>query len=410
MTKGSPSMLRPRENERLRPKAIADFSIGQSHRLRFVVDEALIAGFAQFSGDRNPLHVDSAAAQAYGYPRQIAHGVITVAFLSRIIGMDLPGPGALWMGYSIDWLTPVYLGDEIELVASVAQISLATGILLLKVRAQNQHGATVMTAECKVRVSEMSERITTAEDGGKRVALVLGGSRGIGAAVTRRLAGEGMRVAVNCRFGSSAGQALVRELSQTGADIRLAPGDIADAKDSTQMIESVLGELERVDVVVHSATPPIPALDAAALGYADLELYLRPYLAGATATAAAVIGGMKERRFGRFIFLGTSYLFGTPPAGMAAYVTAKSALWGLTRSLATELGPFGITVNMVSPGLTSTDLTGHISVRSKEVEARKSPARRLAEVEDAAAIIAFLARPEAGYINGVNLPVTGGPI
>jgi 3-oxoacyl-[acyl-carrier protein] reductase len=393
----------------LRSKSIHEFSVGQSHTLKFVVDEALIESFAQFSGDRNPLHIDSAAARAFGYPRQVAHGAITVAFLSQIIGMELPGPGALWLGHSVDWLAPVYLEDEIELEATITRLSVAAGVILLKVRAQNQHGTSVMTAECKVRISEMSNRSTNS-NGVKRVALVLGGSRGIGAAITRRLANEGYNVAINCRPGSAAGGSLVRELAETGLSVGTAPGDMADPKDAERMLQKVLSEFGRVDVVVHCATPPIPPVEAASLKYLDIEAYLRTYLVGTTATLAAVLGGMKERRFGRFIFLGTSYMFGIPPVGMAAYVAAKSALWGLSRSLATELGPFGITSNMVSPGLTSTDLTGHISARIKEVDARKSPARRLADVDDTAAIVAFLARDEASYINGANLPVTGGPI
>jgi 3-oxoacyl-[acyl-carrier protein] reductase len=266
-----------------------------------------------------------------------------------------------------------------------------------------------MTAECKVRISEMTNR-STSSNGVKRVALVLGGSRGIGAAITRRLSMEGHHVAINCRPDSTAGDSLMRELAETGASVGIAPGDIGDPEDAERMLNKVLSEFGRVDIVVHSATPPIPSVEVASLRYADIEGYLRTYLAGTTATLAAVSGGMKERGFGRFVFLGTSYMFGIPPVGMAAYVAAKSALWGLARSLATELGPFGITSNMVSPGLTSTDLTGHLSARIKEVDARRSPARRLADIEDTAAMVAFLARDEASYINGANLPVTGGPV
>ena len=120
--------------------------------------------------------------------------------------------------------------------------------------------------------------------------------------------------------------------------------------------------------------------------------------------------GMEQRKFGRFIFLGTAALSGTPPAGWAAYVSAKSALTGLIRCAASELGRLGITVNMVSPGLTVTDLTADIPQRAKAVEAHHNPMRRLATAEDTANAISFLLSDAAGYINGVNLPVTGGPV
>jgi 3-oxoacyl-[acyl-carrier protein] reductase len=119
---------------------------------------------------------------------------------------------------------------------------------------------------------------------------------------------------------------------------------------------------------------------------------------------------MQERRFGRLIFLGTTYLFGAPPVKLAAYVAAKQGLWGLVRCLALELGPQQITANMLSPGMTVTDLTSDIPVRMKEAEARRVPLRRLALPQDVAGAVAFLASDAGGYISGVNLPLTGGPV
>ena len=128
------------------------------------------------------------------------------------------------------------------------------------------------------------------------------------------------------------------------------------------------------------------------------------------ALVASASPGMAERKFGRFIFLGTAYTFGMPPGGLAPYVVAKGALWEFVKCAAAELGPAGITSNMVSPGMTVTDLTADVSARAKEVEARKSPMRRLATVEDTAGMVAFLASDAASYLNGVNLPLTGGPV
>ena len=119
---------------------------------------------------------------------------------------------------------------------------------------------------------------------------------------------------------------------------------------------------------------------------------------------------MIQNNFGRFVFLGSSYLYGAPPQGMAAYVTAKEALWGYTKSVATDMAHYGITANMVSPSLTITDLTSEIPARVKEVEAMKSPVRRLVTAEDTAYQVAHLCADYSGYLNGINLPITSGPV
>jgi NAD(P)-dependent dehydrogenase (short-subunit alcohol dehydrogenase family) len=186
--------------------------------------------------------------------------------------------------------------------------------------------------------------------------------------------------------------------------------DIANPEAAATLARAVEERFGRLDVVVHGATPPVLACATDSLTYARLEPFLQTYVGGALSLVGAAAPGMRGRGFGRFVFLGTSYLFGSPPLHMAAYLTAKHALWGLVRSLAVELGPHGITTNMVSPALTVTDLTADVPLRIKEVAARTNPLRRLPLGEDTAELVSFLARPEAGYLNGVNLPLAGGPV
>jgi NAD(P)-dependent dehydrogenase (short-subunit alcohol dehydrogenase family) len=117
---------------------------------------------------------------------------------------------------------------------------------------------------------------------------------------------------------------------------------------------------------------------------------------------------MKETGFGRFVFFGSSGITGEPPKGMASYLVAKEALWGYTKAISMEIAQFGITTNLVSPSLTITDLTRDVPLRIKELEALRSPTRRLAKVEDSAELVSFLCSTEAGFINGLNIPVAGG--
>jgi 3-oxoacyl-[acyl-carrier protein] reductase len=385
------------------------FRPGMSATARVTISPATAAGFATLSGDANPIHLDPDQARAFGHPQPVAHGAFLLAVVSRLIGTELPGPGAVWLGHSVEWPHPVYVGDAIAVEVAVTRVAAGGEILMLALKASNGEGRTVMTGEAKVKVGERLGR----PDGTREratVALVTGGSRGIGAAVVRRLWRAGFDVAVNFKTGEAAADALIRQCADGPSRVVPFAADVADAQAAIRLARDVESRFGRLDVVVHGATPRL--LDAAVdtLTYDALEPFLRTYLGGALSLVGAAAPGMRTRGFGRFVFLGTSALFGSPPPRMAAYLTAKHALWGLVRSLAVELGPHGITTNMISPGLTVTDLTAHVPLRVKEVEARTNPMRRLPAAEDTAELVSFLVQPEAGYLNGLNLPLTGAPV
>lgn len=375
-----------------------------------MIDASIVERFADFSGDRNPIHLDPEEAKSYGYPRQVAHGAILVSLLSKMIGTEVPGPGAVWMSQSVEWLAPILVGDEIEVVVTVENQSAGAGVLCLNIVATSQKGETVMRGTAKVKVAERLTRANASADSTTRVALVTGGSRGIGAVIARRLAASGMTVAVNCRDSPISAEQVVQEIRAAGGAAEAFGADVGDQSAIANMVREIVHSFGQLDVVVHGASPVIHPAKIDGLGYRDIEPYLRVYLCGGLGLVASASPGMADRKFGRFIFLGTSYLFGIPPAGLAAYVVAKHALWGLVKCMAAELGPLGITSNLLSPSITVTDLSAEVPVRVKEVEARKSPMRRLAMPQDTAELVAFLASDAAGYINGANLPVTGGPI
>lgn len=383
------------------------FKVGQKSSVSILVESQLISDFADLSGDSNPIHTDRSAAEAYGYHRPVAQGALTIAFLSRLIGTDLPGPGALWLEQSVKWHGLIYAGDRIELEAIVTHVSPGARVLNLAITAVNQRGETVMSGTSAVQVPQVVKAPVVAS--GRKSALVTGGSRGIGAAIARRLAAAGYDVAINCRRSKDEAETVVAALRQGDTRSGVYLADVSDPKEVAGMISAVEADFGRLDTIVHGASPPISIASAIEVGYAEVEALFRAYVGGALALATAAVPGMRERGFGRFVFLGTSLLFGLPPTGQAAYLAAKSALWGFVRSLAAELGPYGITANMVSPGALSTEFARHVSVRSKEIIARTSPMRRLGSVEDTANLVAFLVSEEASYINGVNIPLVGGP-
>jgi 3-oxoacyl-[acyl-carrier protein] reductase len=385
------------------------FVAGMSATARVTVTRAVAAEFAALSGDSNPIHLDAEQARAFGHPHPLAHGAFLLAVVSRLIGTELPGPGAVWMGHSVEWQHPVYVGDEIVVEVTVGRVAAGAEMLLLDFKASNAERRTVMTGQARVKVGE---RVGGKDGPAERakVALVTGGSRGIGAAIVRRLARAGCDVAVNFKENTRAADALVRECSNGGATVLSFAADVGDADAAAALARKVEERFGRLDVVVHGASPPVLERSAHALGYAEVEPFLKTYLGGALSLVRAAAPGMQARGFGRLVFIGTAYLFGSPPRNIAAYLTAKHALWGLVRSLAVELGPHGITSNMISPGMTITDFTAHVPLRIKEVEARTNPMRRLPLGEDTAELVSFLAQPEAGYLNGLHLPLTGAPV
>ncbi len=386
------------------------FEVGKTYRTKFTVDAATIERFAELSGDKNPIHLDAEEARAYGYPRPVAHGALLVALLSKVIGTEVPGPGAVWMSQSIEWLTPVFVGDEIELAVTIEKASTGAGVLLLDIAATTQEGKTVMKGNAKVKIAEKLTRPNPDSGGGKRVALVTGGSRGIGAAIARRLGTNDVAVAINYHKAREAAKQVVQEIQAGGGSAQAFAADLGDPLATSKMVQKIVNSFGRLDVVIHGASPNIVRSPVTEVGYNDIEPYLKTYLGGALTLIASASPQMVERKFGRFIFLGTAWMFGMPPTGTTAYLAAKQALWGLVRCAATELGPSGITCNMVSPGMTVTDLTADIPSRLKELEAHKSPMRRMATTRDTAELVAFLASDAAGYINGTNIPVSGGPL
>ena len=98
------------------------FVVGTTSKSTLTVDSSIIEGFAELSGDKNPIHLDPAAAKSYGYPRQVAHGVLLTSLFSKMIGMDMPGPGALLLNHSAEWLSPVYVGDQVAMQLSLIHI------------------------------------------------------------------------------------------------------------------------------------------------------------------------------------------------------------------------------------------------------------------------------------------------
>jgi len=399
--------------------------VGQRETVQFTVSSELIDAFAALSGDDNALHMDDAAARRYGFPQRVSHGVLSLAFVSTLIGKKLPGAGALWRSLKVNWLRPVFPGDTVVIVGEVTQISTSTNSLAMTVIGTNQHGTVVFDSEVYVGIGDElgvsnpppAEPKQAAEAPAEPLlcgdtppaVLVTGGSRGIGRAIALELGKSGHPVAVAYHSAKEQAFGVVAEIEAAGGRAVALCIDLGQTIDPEQLREAEVA-LGPLLALVHAASPPLQNRQFELLDRRDFEHYFHVYVCGAVELVQALHGNMKRHQFGRVVLLGTSAIIGTPPTKMAAYVTGKSAVLGLCKGLAVELGPLGVTINMISPGLTMTDLTRDYSPRMQLAEAQKTAMRRLATPSDAASLVRFLLSDEASFITGANLPLTGGAV
>ncbi|HEU4448750.1 MAG TPA: 3-oxoacyl-[acyl-carrier-protein] reductase [Gaiellaceae bacterium] len=234
-----------------------------------------------------------------------------------------------------------------------------------------------------------------------KVALVTGGSRGIGAAISRELARAGARVAVNYRSGSDAAEAVAAEID--GLAVGANVGDPAEAQALVAGVEAELGD---VDVLVNNAGVTRDTL-IARMSDEDWDEVIATNLRGAFNTCRAVSRKMLRRRAGSIVNLSSVVgIHGNP--GQANYAASKGGIIGMTKALARELGTRGVRVNAVAPGYISTELTNVLSEEIRGTILANTPLGRLGEPEDVAAAVRFLASDAAAFVTGEVLLVDGG--
>jgi 3-oxoacyl-[acyl-carrier protein] reductase len=239
-----------------------------------------------------------------------------------------------------------------------------------------------------------------------KVALVTGGSRGIGRAVCERLAAAGARVAINYVGNQAAAEETARAITEKGGEAMLVRFNVADAADVQEGVKQVITAYGQLDVLVNNAGITRDGL-LATMKEEDWDLVLQTNLKGAYNCIKAVCRPMMKKRWGRIITI-TSVIGFTGNAGQANYAAAKAGLVGLTKSGARELASRGITVNAVAPGYIDTDMTKSLPQPIKDKIMGEIPMQCLGTADDIAAAVVFLASDDARYVTGQVLHVNGG--
>lgn len=240
-----------------------------------------------------------------------------------------------------------------------------------------------------------------------RVALVTGASRGIGAATARLLAAEGAAVGVNYVNNRTAGEAVVDQIKQAGGNAVLVQADVTQPEQVQRMVETITAELGAIDTAVLNAGLNFPVVPFVDYKWEDFERKLVGELKAAFYCCKALLPSMISKHRGSIVVVSSS-LSRHSDSGFIAHCTAKSGLDAFVRSLATELGPEGIRVNTIAPGLTITDATAFVPDATKRAIKEATPLRRIAEPDDIAGAILMMVSDHARMITGSYTPVAGG--
>ncbi|MGG5461688.1 3-oxoacyl-[acyl-carrier-protein] reductase [Clostridium sp. B9] len=241
-----------------------------------------------------------------------------------------------------------------------------------------------------------------------KVAIVTGGTRGIGKAIALKLADQGANIVINYRSSDKEAEELKAILEEKGVKVLTVKCDISKFEDSKNLMDKCKEEFGKIDILVNNAGVTKDTL-IMRMKEEDFDSVIDVNLKGTFNCAKHASAIMLRQKFGKIINM-TSVVGITGNAGQVNYAASKAGVIGLTKSLARELGSRGITVNAVAPGFINTDMTSGLSEKVKEEAIKNIPLKKLGEAEDVANLVGFLASDAANYITGQVINVDGGMV
>ena len=396
---------------------LSELKVGYSDSVTRTITAKDVETFASLSGDQNPLHMDDEFAARTEFSQRVVHGFLHASLLSTLVGMKIPGREALYLSQTIEFTAPVFIGDTVEARGTITKVDEVTRTITMDTVITTQNGDIVLRGVARANVLRMTPNkpvpakgVTTSmsELLSGKTALVTGASRGIGRAVALTLADHGASVWINYHRSTQAANELASEIGQRGGSARIVKCDVTSKDEVTKMMETVCAS-GQLDILINNAGPKIHSSGFKDLEWDDMLNAYENIVGASFNTIQAALPHLKDSK-GKIVNVLTSAVLGRTAHNWMPYVSAKSALLGMSKNLAQELGPAGVTVNMVSPTMVDTDLTSNVPERIRQMMVSHTPLRRMATVDDVAKAVLFLASPYADFVTGDNLLVTGGDI
>ncbi len=240
----------------------------------------------------------------------------------------------------------------------------------------------------------------------QRVALVTGASRGIGRAIAERLAADGFHAVLTYRADEAGAAAAVETIRAAGGSAEAAQADASSKEQVKALLDRLDEEREGVDVLVNNAAVLKNGLFAL-MPEASWDLVMETIVGGTFRTTKGVVRNMLRRRWGRVVNI-TSLAALVGSGGQTNYSAAKGAIVSFTRSLASEVGPYGVTVNAIAPGFIETEMISFMPPEAREDFLKRVPAKRFGKPEDIAPCVSFLCTDGAAYLTGQTIRIDGG--
>lgn len=384
--------------------------VGDSEKITHRITTDDINKFVELSGDDNKLHVDEEFAKKTSFKKPVAHGMIGASFISTIIGTKIPGDGALWFSQSLEFILPVRVGDELTISATVMKKNDRQNSIELKTEILNQNKQKVTTGVAKVKVIEDEIESTVIEVKREAVALIIGATGGIGSQTARVLASKGFNLVLHYNSNKAKAEKIKAELEkETSKKIYIVKADITKETDVSEMMSNVDRHFGYLTALVNASTSSFGNIKFDSIEWEDILSQISINIKSSFMIMKYATPLMEIYNYGKVVFITTQFTE-QMQSELIHYITAKSALNGFAKSLSMDLAHKGIRVNLVSPGMTNTDLIADIPEKVKLLTSARTPLKRLAETEDVAQAIGYLVSDVSDFLTGETIRINGGQV
>jgi len=392
--------------------------IGDKAKIEHVITQSDVDFFVKITGDKNKIHLSEDFASKTIFKKPVVHGMLAASFISTVIGMKLPGHGALWYSQNLDFLLPIRLGDKIIVEATVQKKIEKSHSVEININIYNQKKQLVTRGTVGVKIQPQIKIVKPNKEKLKKIssvkrkrklALVIGATGGIGHATCIDLAKDGFDIAVHCHKNYKRAKKIYKEIKKLKRKTVIVQFDTKQEKSVEKNIKFLIKKFKSIDLIVDCSTAELYNIKFESLDWSDIQKQIDVSIKGLFNVLSCALPTMRKNKFGNIICFSSQYVE-SPKPELLHYTIAKSALCGFIKSFAMENAHFGIRANIISPGMTDTDLIMDVPEKVKLVTAAQTPLRRLANPHDISGVVSFLASNKSSFLTGETIRVNGGQI